>query len=120
MENITRMLHDFAKEDYVAFQDRFNQEVKTRIASRKDEIRQSVADVYFNEKKNDNQHTVKANIENEKALYDAAVKTKSAKEFERKMLSMKNRFPDAKTIDFNKVDWKEIFDDMVEDGDIEI
>ena len=63
------------------------------------------------------QHLATSNIENIEVLYQKAMRTKSPAELKKVMLAMKNKFSDAKNIQFNKISWTDIYQDINESVD---
>ncbi len=62
----------------------------------------------------DSQHLAGLDIDNTEVLYQKAMRAKNPVELEKFMLSLKTKFPDAKDIDFNKLDWKSLYKDINE------
>ena len=65
----------------------------------------------------DSQYFVGLDIENTEVLYQKAMRTKNAGDLKDAMVAMKAKFPDAKKIDFDEVNWKEIYSDLNESAD---
>lgn len=54
------------------------------------------------------------NISNVESLYTAAMNTKNAQELKKVMMGMKRSFPDGSKINWQKVDWNKVYNDMMD------
>jgi len=66
---------------------------------------------YFNSmlKEDESQYLAQLNIDNDEDIYKVASKAKTPEDLKVKMIAIKTKFPDAKKINFDKVNWKEVY-----------
>ena len=67
------------------------------------------------DEEDDNVYYARMNIDNTESLYKLAQKVKNAKELKDVMLKNKSKFPDAKKIDFDKLDWSEVYKNVMDE-----
>ena len=68
----------------------------------------------LNEAKEDDTFYASLDIENTQVLYQVAMRAKDASALEKSMVKMASKFPDAKRIDLNKVNWNSVYSDLNE------
>jgi len=54
------------------------------------------------------------NVSNDEKIYNVAMKSHNSEDLKKAMIKMKLKFPNKDKIDFNKVDWEEVFLDLNE------
>ena len=83
---------------------KFSEFVKTEI------IKEEVS----NTNENADTELASLNISNDEKIYNVAMRSHNSEDLKKSMLKMKLKFLDKDKIDFNKVDWEEVFVDLNE------
>ena len=64
---------------------------------------------FFNESSADSQYLLQLGIENTESIYKLASATKSPEELKKVVLANRTKLLDNKKIDYEKIDWKDVF-----------
>lgn len=70
---------------------------------------------FFNESSGDSQYLLQLGIENTESVYKLAYAAKNPEELKKVVLANKTKLTDNKKIDFEKIDWKDVFKVLKED-----
>lgn len=70
---------------------------------------------FFNESSADSQYLLQLGIENTESVYKIAYATKSPEELKKVVLANRTKLIDNKKIDYEKIDWKDVFKALKED-----
>lgn len=70
---------------------------------------------FFIESSEDSQYLLQLGIENTESVYKLAYATKNPEELKKVVLANKSKLIDNKKIDFEKIDWKDVFKALKED-----
>ena len=64
---------------------------------------------FFNESSADSQYLLQLGIENTESIYKLAYATKNPEELKKVVIANKTKLIDNKKIDYEKIDWKDVF-----------